>query len=82
MEELLANKEADLSLGQQPHHGTPAAAAAATATAAAVDAAGVVGTALEPGPVQVLKQREELSTVELYDTYLLQSEADPLMGGS
>ena len=37
---------------------------------------------LEPGPVQVLKQREELSTVELYDTYPLQSEADPLIGGT
>ena len=60
----------------------PAAAAAAAAAAANVDAAGVVGTALETGPVQVLKQRDELSTLELYDTYPLQSETDPLIGGT
>ena len=45
------------------------------------NAAGVVGTTLEPGP-SLLKQREELGTVELCDTYPLQSEADPLIGGT
>ena len=59
-----------------------ALAAAATAAAAAVDAAGVVDTTPEPEPVQVLKQREEVGTVGLYDTYPLQSEADPLIGGT
>ena len=59
-----------------------AAAAAAAAAAVNVDAAGVVGNPLEPGPVQVLKRREELGTVELYDTYPLQSETDPLIGGT
>ena len=71
-----------------PRLAPAAEAAAATATADAadaavnVDAAGVVDNPLEPGPVQVLKQREEFSTVELYDTYPLQSETYPLIGGT
>ena len=86
-----SSKPKNSNTGSTPRRVPAAEAAAATAaavTAAAaaaavnVDAAGVVGKPLEPGPVQVLKQREELSTVELYDTYPLQSETDPLIGGT
>ena len=87
-----SSKPKNSNTGSTPRRAPAAEAAAATAaavTAAAaaaaavnVDAAGVVGNPLEPGPVQVLKQREELSTVELYDTYPLQSETDPLIGGT
>ena len=86
-----SSKPKNSNTGSTPRQAPAAEAAAATAaavTAAAadaavnVDAAGVVGNPLEPGPVQVLKQREELSTVELYDTYPLQSETDPLIGGT
>ena len=86
-----SSKPKNSNTGSTPRPSPAAEAAAATAaavTAAAaaaavnVDAAGVVGNPLEPGPVQVLKRREELSTVELYDTYPLQSETDPLIGGT
>ena len=78
-----SSKPKNSNTGSTPRRAPAAEAAAATAAATVnVDAAGVVGNALEPGPVQVLKQREELSTVELYDTYPLQSETDPLIGGT
>ena len=87
-----SSKPKNSNTGSTPRRAPAAEAAAATAaaiTAAAaaaaavnVDAVGVVGNPLEPGPVQVLKRREELSTVELYDTYPLQSETDPLIGGT
>ena len=85
-----SSKPKNSNTGSTPRRAPAAEAAAATAaaiTAAAaaavnVDAAGVVGNPLEPGPVQVLKRREELGTVELYDTYPLQSETDPLIGGT
>ena len=85
-----SSKPKNSNTGSTPRRAPVAEAAAATATAVTaaaattvnVDAAGVVGNALEPGPVQVLKQREELCTVELYDTYPLQSETDPLIGGT
>ena len=81
-----SSKPKNSNTGSKPRRPPAAEAAAATADAADaavnVDAAGVVGNALEPGPVHVLKQREELSTVELYDTYPLQSETDPLIGGT
>ena len=86
-----SSKPKNSNTGSTPRRAPAAEAAAATAaavTAAAaaaavnVDAVGVVGNPLEPGPVQVLKRREELGTVELYDTYPLQSETDPLIGGT
>ena len=84
-----SSKPKNSNTGSTPRRAPAAEAAAATAaaiTAAAaavnVDAAGVVGNPLEPGPVQVLKRREELGTVELYYTYPLQSETDPLIGGT
>ena len=36
----------------------------------------------EAGPVQAFKDREEVATVGLLDTYPLQSDADPLIGGT
>ena len=46
-----------------------------------------IGTVRPPattkaGPVQVVKDREDVATVGLYDTYPLQSVADPLIGGT
>ena len=38
--------------------------------------------ATRAGPVQVLKDREDVATVGLYDTYPLQSDADLLIGGT
>ena len=54
---------------------TPRRAPAAAAT-------GGPDTVLQAGPVQVLKGREEVATVQLDDTYPLQSETDPFIGGT
>ena len=37
---------------------------------------------LAAGPVQALKDIEDVATVGLFNTYPLQSDADPLIGGS
>ena len=38
--------------------------------------------ATEAGPVQAVKDREDVATVGLYYTYPLQSDADPLIRGT
>ena len=38
--------------------------------------------AAQAGSVQALNDREEVATVGLFDTYPLQSDADPFIGGA